>query len=909
MRWWRKLLFVPRRRQLDRELDEEIRRHLEQKTQECLEAGLSPEEARYAARRGFGNITLWKEVSREMWRLGSLETLWQDVRYGARMLARTPGFAAVAVMSLALGIGANAAIFTLIDTVLLRFLPVREPDRLALVQGRVSYPRFAQYRDRNEVFFGLFGAASLDRIRVDGSESDMAAGRLVSGNYFQVLGVNAYLGRTLTPDDDRVPGGHSVAVISYGYWQRRFAGAPGVVGRSVRLGSGSLSSGVGTSGFESGASKIPAAEGASFTIIGVTPPGFFGETVGQYPDLWLPMMMQGEMMPGRPWLTRKTANWVQLMGRLKPGVSPEQAGAAMTVLHQQLSMEDEGASLTEQQRRNIQQQKVTVQPGARGASPLRGQFSEPLWLLMGMVAVVLLIACANLTNLLLARATARGREFGVRLSLGAGRPRLVRQLFTESLLLALAGGAVGVLIAWGGSRFLVTLVAEGWQNLRLEVSPDGRILAFTAAVSVATALIFGLAPAVRAARVDVNSSLKEGPGKGSGRFRVARILVVAQVALSLVLLIGAGLFVRTLRNLKTLDLGYPRENIVMMRIDPVTAGYRDERISDVCQRLLERIRSLPGVKAATLSENGLFSGTESRTRIEIEGFTPASPRDMSARFDQVGPGYFTIVGIPILLGRDFQEQDKAGAARVAVINETMAKFYFANRNPIGRQIKLTAPDRRFVLEIVGVVKDAQDHNLRWEPVRRFYVSYYQPIDGITTANYEIRAAIDVSALAPQLRREVEGIDRVIPILHIKPLDRLIDESLLQERLVARLAGGFGLLAVFLAAVGLYGTLAYTVARRTREIGIRMAVGARRHDVMWLVLRQTLGLALAGVVVGVPAAVAATRLAEKLLYGLKSNDASTIAAAVVLLLLVAVAAALLPARRASRIDPIAALRYE
>jgi predicted permease len=571
-------------------------------------------------------------------------------------------------------------------------------------------------------------------------------------------------------------------------------------------------------------------------------------------------------------------------------------------------MEEAGANLTESQRQDIQKQKLSVVSGAQGFSQLRGRFSQPLWVLMAMVGAVLLIACANLGNLLLARATARAREFGVRLSLGAGRVRLVRQLFTESLLLAAMGGALGVWIAWWGSRWLVTLVSEGSTGLRLDVTPDARILAFTAGVSLFTALIFGLGPAFRAARVDLNSALKDDAGKGSGRFRVGKALVVVQVALSLVLLIGAGLFVRTLRNLSALDLGYRREQILLMRIDPVTAGYRDERISQVCQRLLERIRSLPGVQAATFSENGLFSGTESGSRIEIEGYTPSSPRDMQARFDQVGPGYFTIVGIPMLLGRDIGEQDVAGAPRVAVINESMANLYFAGKNPIGRRIGFRGQDK-FTLEIVGVVKDVQDHDLRWEPVRRFYVSYYQPIDGITTANYEIRTTLDAAAMTAQVRREVAAIDRALPIQHLKPLEALIDESLLQERLIAKLAGFFGVLAVFLASVGLYGILSYAVVRRTREIGIRMAVGAGRGNVVWMVVKETLVLAVVGALVGVPGALAATKLVEKLLYGLKPNDAATIAGAVVLLLVVALAASLLPARRAARIDPMEALRYE
>jgi predicted permease len=834
----------------------------------------------------------------------------RNVRYAARMLARTPGFTAVAVLSLALGIGANVAIFTLVDRVLLRLLPVENPSSLVVLAGSVSYPRYEFFRDQGgKAFAGVLGFAGVSRVSIEGSEDEgsFLEGRLVSGTYFDILGVKPLLGRLITPDDDRVPGGHPIAVLSHSFWQRYFNGDPSVLGRAVRLSPGSLSTGAGTSGFDQNTTPAAAVPGGRFTIVGVAWPGFYGETVGQHPDFFTPLMMQEHFMPGRPWLRRKTASWIRVMARLKPGLTRQQVQPAANMLLQRAMLEDAG-SPSENERREIAQRTLLLVDGDKGLSGLRSQASTPLWILTVMVGVVLLIACANLANLLLARASARRREIGVRLAIGAGRARVVRQLLTESIVIAFLGGAAAIAVAWWGSHFIFAMVAEGNSASRLNVTPDARTFVFTSLVALSTALLFGVGPALRGTRVDLNSTLKEGGrGLGGGHWRTGRVLVAAQVALSVLLLIGTGLFTRTLYGLKTLDLGYGRDNIILMRVDPVS-GHKGDDIGRVSMDLLAKIRALPGVHSATFSENGLFSGTESGGPVRIDGFTPASRADRNVRFDQVGPGYFTNVGIPLLAGRDLTEADNPAGPPVVVINESMARFYFGAQNPVGRLVHLEFLGKQ-ALTIVGVARDARDHSLRDQVHRRMYVSFLQPIDGLTTANYEVRTNLDSAVMARQLRAAVRDVDRNMPILSIKPLTTLIDENLRQERIVAKLSILFGSLAAILASIGLYGILAYSVVRRTNEIGIRIALGGSRRAVVWMVLRETFVLVIAGVAIGVPVAIALSRYIATLLFGLKPNDVATIAAVILLMCGIALCAAIAPARRAAGIDPLVALRYE
>src|SRR6185437_6349217 len=626
----------------------------------------------------FGNLTAIREQMRDASTSAAFESLLQDIRYGLRILARTPGVSAIAILSLALGIGANAAIFSLVDRVMLSFLPVTQPEQLVLFDEVQPYPRFKEFRNRSQVFSGVAGTASLADVAFNGSDNpeNSLTGRLVSGNYFDVLGVQAMMGRALSDVEDTGPGAHPEVVISYALWRGRFHADPAIVGKTIRLGAGRLNSGWGSSGFEDDQPVVPS--NRNFLILGVMPPGFIGETVGERPDFWAPLTMEEHFLPGRHWLSRRTARWVQIMARLKPCCSVGQAEAANNILNRQLLVEEEGAGLSEARRRELEQDKIKLLDGSKGFSGLRNEFAKPLWILMAMVCVVLLIACANLANLLLARGTARRREIGTRLALGVDRPRLVRQLMTESFLLSLFGAVLSVPIGWLASRALFAMVSAGNPALTIDLAPDGRVLLFTGAVAILTTLLFGVAPALRSTRVDIHSVLKESERSNTGsRSRVTgeKAVVVIQVALSTTLLFGMALFTRTLYNLRAQDLGYPPERLTTARIDPIAAGYKGDEIGEIAQRVLEKLRTQPGIVAASYSDNGLFVGRDSVTHIRVNGFQPSSPKDPLALFDRVGPGSSSAVGIPLLLGRESADTDTAHAPRVTVINESMARFY------------------------------------------------------------------------------------------------------------------------------------------------------------------------------------------------------------------------------------------
>ncbi len=892
-----------RQRALDRRLEQELRFHLDMEYEANRKHGMTSEEALSAAQRAFGGTQQIKEIYRERRGLPMIEILLKDLRYAFRTMRRSPGFTAVAILSLAFGIGANTAIFTLIDAVMLRSLPVRSPNELVSVGDAsrptahwnggpmaniFSYPLYQRLRDQNRVFSGLLASGLAGRVdlTVGDGGSEPIHGRLVSSNYFEVLGVSPVLGRAFSVEADRTPGASPVIVISYDYWMNRFAGDSRILGRTLRL------------------------NGSPFTVIGVGPPRFTGDVVGSPSDIWIPLSMQAQVNPGDPRLDKRDSNWLLLLGRLKPGVSLAQARAEITELVHQAIIDYEGSALPPDKLREIRSQSVYVQPGSNGFSWVRKHDWPMLFTLMVVVGLVLLIACANIANLLLARATVRQREISMRLAVGASRGRIIRQLLTESALLASIGATAALLLAGWGSRLLTRLATRGGPNpipFDVDVHPNLAVLAFTAAVSILTAILFGLVPALRSTRIDLVPALKESaPSLSGDRWQLGKLLVVGQVALSLLLLIGAGLFIRSLVNLETVDVGYSRANLVVLQVDPAASGYGKSQQLPLMRSLIAHLRSVPGVLDATVSENGLFSGIDSGSdSVRIEGFTPTRKEDMSCSFDQVGPRYFRVLAAPILAGRDFDERDNARAPAVAIVNDTMARFYFGKSRAIGKQI-LNGNDR---YTIVGVMRDMKERSLKGNTERRFYAPILQTTDPISPFNFEIRTRVTSARIIPSIRREMQAFDRNLKVLSIAPARLLMDESISGEQLIARLCGFFGTLALFLAATGLYGIMAYSTSRRADEIGLRMALGAQQGTVIWMVLRETLVLVGAGIAIGLPAALAATRLIAATLAGVSASDPTTIAVVSLILLIVGVSTGLIPARRASRIDPMAALRQE
>ncbi|MGB2901683.1 MAG: ABC transporter permease [Candidatus Acidiferrum sp.] len=852
-----------------------------------------------------------------------MENLWQDLRYAMRMLAKSPGFTLIAVLTLALGIGANTAIFSVLDSVLLRSLPVAHPEELTVLtdpdahgasfgseggdRSLLAYSEFEYLRDHNEVFSKILAADSqLPEVEVtlgDSSEgakraSEIARVRLVSGGYFATLGVKPAAGRTFTTEVDRARGGSPIAVVSYAFWRQRFGLNPGVLGKTIQI------------------------HRTSFEIVGVAPPGFFGETVGVAPDIWVPMIMQDAIYPGRDYLSPSPLGvvnlhiWLQVMGRLKHGITVSQAKASINVVFKRMVESTAGSTLTEEERRSAFDQRINLQPGARGASTLHEDFGGPLKLLMVLVGLVLLISCANVANLLLARGAARQKEFAMRLAIGAGRVRLIRQLLTESLLLSALGAIAGVFLAYWADTLLLRMVsgAAAPQAVQLNLQPDARVLSFTLGVTALTAILFGLIPALYVTRLDLSPVLKSTTLGVTGetvqrRLPVGKMLVVAQVAVSLVLLVAAGLFVRSLSKLGEVNLGYNRENLLLFRVNPAAGGYKGAATTRLFQALLERISTIPGVRGATVSKNGLFSGSETGDPVAVEGYTPKPGEEMHSRMDHVGPRYFSTMGIPILVGREIDSQDSGSGPRAAVVNQTFARMYFPNTNPIGKHVRDTYSGNPAETVVVGVVSDAKYNSLREKTPPRIYAPLFNPMWEQTTAVYEVRTFADPLSMSALLRQTVQETSPSLPAIEIRTMSGLVNDTLQTDRFIEQLSGAFGALAMLLASIGLYGIMAYTVARRTRDIGIRLALGAEPGNVLWQVLRETLVLVLIGIMIGVPAAIGGTHLVRSMLFGLGFADPVAILFAVTLLALVAALAGFLPARRASQVDPMVALRYE
>ena len=839
-----------------------------------------------------------------------METLFKDIRYGIRGLLKRKAFAAIAVLTLALGIGANTAIFTLVNAVMLKSLPVQKPEELVLFSDvtnegtsiddsprtgewqRFSYASYEYFRDHNQSFQDLAALRSGESplsVRQTDAQANVAAranGHLVTGSYFNVLGVHAARGRVLTPEDDK-PGAAPAAVISHRYWEQQLNSDPSVVGKSFVI------------------------NGTNFTVVGITPPEFFGVRVRRPPDFWLPLSFHEQVELRPSYLTNKDAYWLTLMGRLKTGVTMDQAQAAVNLALRQHLTERAGNELTEERQKGIQNTYVTLAEGQGGLSGLRRNYSKPLRMLMAIVGMVLLIACANVGSLLLSRGASRRAEISLRMALGATRRRIIRQLITESMLLAVLGGLVGVLLAQWGVFVLVGLVAP---TSPLDTRPDVGILAFTAGVSLLAGILFGFIPAIQASRTNLATAMKEKSRtrNGLGRLNLSSLMVVMQVGLSMVLLTGAGLFARSLVKLQNEEVGFNRNNVLLVGIDSRLAGYKTNELAGLYQQVMERLSTLPTVQNVSIATYAPMSGSSRSSSVKITGYTPQPDEDLVVQDMLTGPKYAETLGVPLLRGRELELRDNASAPRVAVVNSTFAEKYFKNQNPIGRTFTFDDEETEQgpQIEIVGVIGD-----VKWYDARdKTQPAVYRPIlqiqeQGAYTATIHIRTTSDPTPLTSQVRQMINQIDDKLPIFGVTTLDEQMRRNLDQERLIAQLVSFFGAVALILACIGLYGVMAHGVARRTNEIGIRMALGARGGNIAWMVIRETLHLVLAGLVIGVPAALVGAKLISAQLFGLKPADPLTLVGASVVLTIVALLAGYLPARRASRVNPLSALRYE
>jgi len=823
-----------------------------------------------------------------------------DLRFALRALRKSPGFTAVAVLTLGLGIGANTAIFSLIHAVFQRTLPVDHPEQLAILTDPasggfaedssqsgertiLSWQEFEALRRSNQVFTGLFAAQSAPRLvdtRIDTARLQIRQ-QLTTAEFFDVLGVNPAAGRFFAAAEESSP----IAVISYSFWQRQFASDPNVIGKTLAIGRG------------------------AFRIVGVAPANFRGIVVGNDIDAWMPMATETLVFPGHDYLTPRDTLWLQAVGRLKPGVSRDTAQAGINVAFQQILQGWAATLPTDQERRAMLDQKIVLKPGNKGVSFVRGDFGDPLLMLMAMVGVVLLIACANIANLTLARATGRQRELGVRMALGAGRGVLIRQMLIESVIVACAGGVAGTLLAVWGADLVISLVNNDNSGIVLDGRQDPTVFLFTAAASLFTVVLFGLMPAIRGTRLDVNRLLASGTRgtvSNRGGTRGGRLLVAAQIALSILLLVGATLLVRTLNHLAQQNLGFDREHILMAWVDPPGAGYRDAAGDDMMRRLTDRIRGIPGVTGAAVSTTGMFAG-DSGDEIAIEGVKGIKHGDMHSGWTLVGAGYFKTVGTPILRGREFNEADELRGAPVCVINESFLRTFFKGENPIGKHITDLYPTTITTFEIVGVVADAREHELRSQPRPRFFGNAFHPIGAAHPISIMIRANGDPMRFLRTVTQAINQFDSALPISAIRTVDQQIGRRLVAERMMARLAASFGALARLMAAIGIYGVMSYTIGRRTNEIGLRMALGASQGGVLRMVLRETAVLLVTGAAIGIPAAIGAARLLRSTLAGVSPADPVSLALALAIISIATLLAGYLPARRASRIDPMEALR--
>ncbi|HEY3841386.1 MAG TPA: ABC transporter permease [Bryobacteraceae bacterium] len=920
--FFQKLRSLWRRSKTEQDLRDELQFHLDEEAEEREAAGLTAAEARYAAHRDLGNVALVQEETRAAWTWTWLEQLVQDCRYGFRAIAANKTFSFLAILSLALGIGANTAIYSFMDSLLLRSLPVSEPESLALlnwharqggrdsvmhgmsgatwreskwgeVSGIFPYPAFELIRTNSDaVFSSVFAYYPTRKVNVMvQGQAEQAGGEYVSGDYFRGLAVMPAAGRMIFPEDDRA-GAAAVVVLSFPFGQRHFGNVASAPGQSILI------------------NNVP------FTVAGVAPPGFFGVDPAASPDFYIPLRT-GLLLRQRfganaaaVYLDRNYY-WLEMMARLRPGVSLTQAHAALGPLFHQW-VESTAAN----QRERAQVPDLLIREGGAGLDTLRRQYSKPLYVLLAMVALILAIACANIANLLLARAAARRREMAVRLSIGAGRFRIIRQLLTESALLASIGGAAGLAFAFWGMRFLSLLLANGREDFTLHPTLNWRVLGAAAALSLLTGLLFGLAPALQSLRVDVVPALKETPaGQPHSQpsflsMSLSRMLVVTQIGISLLMLVAAGLFVRTLSNLQSIQLGFNRENVLLFRMNARQAGHRDPEITTFYRDLQKRFSAIPGVRGATASDAPLLGqGTSSGPVVPV-GTLPKAGKSIHILL--TGSDFFTTMQIPVLLGRGIDERDQPGSLAVAVVSEAYAKTYFDGRNPIGRLLSVPnrASQKDQQVEIVGVAGNARYGDLKGEFRDIVYLPFsqgsYRPVDDMTFA---LRTGGDPLAFVKTIREIVRQADARVPVTNVRTQAALIDQIMNQEIILARLCSVFAFLALLIACVGLYGTMAYTVARRTSEIGIRMALGAQRGVIVGMVLRQVFVLAMSGLAIGVPVALVTSKFVQSFLFDVQPNSPASLWGAIAILLGAVLLAGYLPARKASRIDPMNAVRHE
>ncbi len=882
MRWWtRPLYLLPwRRRAEDRELDEELQSIANLAADDLGSPG--------AARRALGNLMLAKEDARAVSKWAWLESVFADIRYAFRVLRREPSFAAIAVITLGLCIGANAAVFSLIDAVLVRMLPVREPEQLMVLKSSTaSYFAWQQFSARSSEWMTGVLATTVETRNIDIGEGPFRGSvELITGNYFDLLGVPAARGRMITPEDDQRGNPAPVAVLSQRFWRRYFAADTSVLGRTVRV------------------------QGQPLTVVGIAPAEFFGIVVGQSPDLWIPLSLQPAVFAHQNWLNSPNSNFLDFVGRLRPGINPQVAADALTPVMMDINVRRLGSDLKPIYLEHFKNQRLQLTSADRGISSMRDRFSQPIKLVFGMVGVSLLLGCLNLMSLQLARARERRRELGIRMAIGAGRARVLRQLLTESLVISISGAALGLLISSPAAKALLAMITIHGEPVLVEAGINRSVLWFVCAIAVTAALVSGLLPALRALRGPLLPALQSGARSitvGRERKRLGRSLAGAQIGLSLFLAAAACLFSFSLYKLLRYDIGLDRSNLVVLDTDTTEAGYDLEHGRIMARNIVERLRSVPGVKAVTFSQNGLFAGRNSSYDVYVDGFQPVQNSDSSAWFDRVGPRYFTTIGATLVVGRDVTEPDFNGDQRATVVSESFARHFFRGRDPIGKTVY--AGEKKVAWEVVGVVRDMRVNTVRETPRRWIYVAGYQSGDRMWSLEFLVRTAGPPVALLNSLRQAIQQVDPRLPVRSVTTADKLLNRTLDRDRLLAFLASSFGALALAIAAVGIYGLLSYEVAKRTNEIGIRMALGAARSGILTMVLSEVLSVCAVGITLGTAAALACSKLVETIVFGIEPRNPLLLATAAAILVLVAFVAAWFPARRAASVNPMLALRRE